>query len=83
MPNDNTTKLECSTLGISIEMSRSKTHNVATQLSGGGKLNRTDITLPLCCDSRGTDCPYWLKISANTDHINFEQNFCGYAFRNK
>ena len=43
--------------------------------------NIIPIEMKLCCDSRGPDCNYCVKITIDTEFLAFKQCFCGWNFR--
>ena len=44
-------------------------------------LHAPPITLNICADSRKNDCPYYVRVEIDNDHVAFHQGFCGYGFK--
>jgi len=47
----------------------------------GNNRNAIPLEIKLCADSRKGECPYYVKISIDTDFISFGQGICAYGFR--
>jgi hypothetical protein len=43
--------------------------------------NIVPIKMDLCSDARKEECPYYIKVKIDTEHISFDQGFCAYSFR--
>ena len=67
----------------SISFAENHVHKITEELLDEHDLLRhsSPMEVRICMDSRRMNCPYFMKITINTEFVSFEQEICGYTFR--